>query len=167
MKAVSFSRLSYPGHAIARGNGRPNPVDLRASKVHSEYVDHAKYADETYAGVARGAATGPFRLRLAAFGTVRGVVLGYYGEGSRDLHGLIHRCGDKIGVVGHRYRARLLLQGLQLVGDGRAFHQRQKTSAYRERAYAARCHAYKTATGPFCSRPPGRWWSAAAPSAVT
>ncbi|MEM6960101.1 MAG: hypothetical protein AAF645_30775, partial [Myxococcota bacterium] len=195
VKTLAFCPSRYPAVAVARNNGRPNPVDRRAAAIHCEYVAHAKVADERYADVPPGASTDPFRQRLADLGTVRGVIFGAFSEASHVLHSLVHRCGEQIGIntglaegarsipeasaaqirriyktlsiVAYRERARVILDGLQYVGSGSAFTQREKTMHTRAQSFDERRRAYQTATGPFPS-PSGRSWrSSGCPTAVS
>ena len=64
-------------------------VDKRASELNGEYISKARNTDRQYCGTALDA-TGPVETKLASMGEVKGVVVGAFGEGSEDLHSLIH-----------------------------------------------------------------------------
>ena len=53
------------------------------------YIAKARSTDQQYCGSAQGT-TGPVETCLASLGDVKGLVVGAFGEGSEDLHALIH-----------------------------------------------------------------------------
>ena len=185
VKTIVQCPTRYKRAAVERRrDGSRSPVDERQHSVHHEYVRHAKYADEKFCGVPSDAPTGPFRQRLAEYGTVLGLVFGHYAEASSNVHSLIHRAAERIAVatglqegcsslevataaqtrrlyrtfsiVCHRERARLVLQGLQYVGDGRAAAAAQREQYFRRAHYQERQQAYQTAGGPFVFRTSSR-----------
>ena len=114
-------------------------------RLNNEYIIKARNTDRQYCGTAQGT-TGPVETKLATLGEVRGVVVGAFGEGSDDLHSLIHhlaisrvrvagpqkgRRGQmrteeaelalttsflSLSVVGVRAKTRLLLGRLEVIG---------------------------------------------------
>ena len=64
-------------------------MDKRASELNGEYIKKARTTDQLYCGTAPGT-TGPVESKLARLGNVKGIVVGAFGEGSEDLHSLIH-----------------------------------------------------------------------------
>ena len=54
----------------------------------------------TYCGTAQGT-VGPVELKLGSLGKVQGIVVGAFGEGSDDLHSLIHHLAEsRVRVAG-------------------------------------------------------------------
>ena len=75
-------------------------MDKRASELHNEYVLKARNTDQQYCGTAPGT-TGPVETKLGTLGEVKGVVVGAFGEGSDDLHSLIHHLAiSRVRVAG-------------------------------------------------------------------
>ena len=189
LKTIAQCPTRYPKNAVVRRrDGHPSPVDLRAGKVHQEYVKHAEYADRTYCGIDTDTtSTGPFRDRLADLGTVTGLVLGHYAEASDHLHRLIHRTAEKtalatglgegarsiplaiaaqkqriyktLSIVTHRARAGLIFKGLEFVGNVRASAGLHRENYHRQQAFRDRQAAYQTAGGPFCYSSRPTFWS--------
>ena len=68
--------------------------------MHNEYVLKARNTDQQYCGTAPGT-TGPVETKLGTLGEVKGVVVGAFGEGSDDLHSLIHHLAvSRVRVAG-------------------------------------------------------------------
>ena len=60
----------------------------------------ARNTDQQYCGTAPGT-TGPVETKLGTLGEVKGVVVGAFGEGSEDLHSLIHHLAiSRVRVAG-------------------------------------------------------------------
>ena len=75
-------------------------MDKRASELNGEYISKARNTDRQYCGTALDA-TGPVETKLASMGEVKGVVVGAFGEGSEDLHSLIHHLAiSRVRVAG-------------------------------------------------------------------
>ena len=72
-----------------QGQEATRAVDKRASELNGEYIKKARTTDQLYCGTAPGT-TGPVETKLARLGNVKGIVVGAFGEGSEDLHSLIH-----------------------------------------------------------------------------
>jgi hypothetical protein len=68
--------------------GRQLGVDRRAGKLQREYEDKALKMDRTY-GTTPPGRTGPCCDRLGMFGDVLGLVVGHFGEWSKDLNRLV------------------------------------------------------------------------------
>ena len=63
---------------IGRTRGR-RPPDMRADKVHAEYLAKARALDRKWCGTPVGQGViGPIERRLVSYGWVAGVVFGYY-----------------------------------------------------------------------------------------
>ena len=77
IKIISSSKTRYAPHR--QGQEGTRAVDKRARELNSEYIKKARATDQQYCGTTPGT-TGP----------VKGVVVGAFGEGSEDLHALIH-----------------------------------------------------------------------------
>ena len=63
-------------------------MDKRAGELHQSYVTKARNTDRKYCGTPEGG-TGPVEYKLASMGSVKGVVLGCFGEASQGTHDLI------------------------------------------------------------------------------
>ena len=75
-------------------------VDKRANELNAEYIKKARNTDQKYCGTVRGT-TGPVETKLGSLGEVKGVVVGAFGEGSEDLHSLIHHLAiSRVRVAG-------------------------------------------------------------------
>ena len=75
-------------------------MDKRASELNGEYIKKARNTDQLYCGTAQGT-TGPVETKLGSLGEVKGVVVGAFGEGSDDLHSLIHHlAASRVRVAG-------------------------------------------------------------------
>ena len=74
--------------------------DKRANELNGEYIAKARNTDRQYCGTPQGT-TGPVETKLATLGEVKGVVVGAFGEGSEDLHSLIHHLAfSRVRVAG-------------------------------------------------------------------
>ena len=71
------------------GQEATRAVDKRAGELNAEYLAKAKHTDQTYCGTPRDV-IGPVELKLGSLGRVHGIVVGAFGEGSDDLHSLLH-----------------------------------------------------------------------------
>ena len=87
LKIISSSKTRYTPHR--QGQEATRAVDKRASELNGEYIKKARTTDQLYCGTAPGT-TGPVETKLARLGNVKGIVVGAFGEGSEDLHSLIH-----------------------------------------------------------------------------
>ena len=87
IKIISSSKTRYAPHR--QGQEATRAVDKRARELNSEYIKKARATDQQYCGTAPGT-NGPVETKLARLGDVKGVVVGAFGEGSEDLHALIH-----------------------------------------------------------------------------
>ena len=95
LKIIGAVPTRYP-----RGN-RDKAVDRRANLLPSEYRAKASKVDREVLGTERGQ-IGPLQQRLENFGPLVKLVVGAWGEGSKDLHLLVQTLGE----------SRLLSQGL-------------------------------------------------------
>ena len=91
--------------AHLRHASRCRSVTVRAAKVHGEYVKKASDLDAKFCGTSAAERPGPVESRLAAFGTVRPVVVGHYGELSPFFEELIDAAADS-GAEKHWRRMR-------------------------------------------------------------
>ena len=73
-----------------RHRGGVRPVDIRQSRVHRDYHNAARSTDRKFNNTPPDA-TGPVEARLSSFGTVQGLVVGAFAEGSSHLHHLIEQ----------------------------------------------------------------------------
>ena len=64
-------------------------VDKRVKLLASEYQKKARNVDKDFVGTLEGE-VGPVERRLAEYGELLCLVVGAWGEGSEDLHDLIH-----------------------------------------------------------------------------
>ena len=98
IKVISSSKTRYnPNH---QGQEAPRAVDTRAGKLNQEYLVKARKTDQKYCGTAPGT-TGPVETKLGTMGTVQGIVVGAFGEGSDALHTLIHHLAvSRVRVAG-------------------------------------------------------------------
>ena len=87
LKIISSSKTRYNPHR--QGQEAMRAVDKRANELNAEYIKKARNTDQQYCGTVRGT-TGPVETKLGTLGEVKGVVVGEFGEGSEDLHSLIH-----------------------------------------------------------------------------
>ena len=164
-----LGKTRYSRPAVMQTGASKSPVEARADSLQGEYVRHAKTADHMLNGVPADT-SGPFCARLAAYGPLRGLVFGYYGEGSGDLHRLIRRIGNAIGLQTgrlegapslhfaraaqinrlyremsysvHRDQISYLFHALGLCGSGRRQATRERQQYYRAHAYYDRSAAY-------------------------
>ena len=98
LKIISSSKTRYAPRR--QGQEATRAVDKRASELHNEYVLKARNTDHQYCGTAPGT-TGPVETKLGTLGEVKGVVVGAFGEGSDDLHSLIHHLAiSRVRVAG-------------------------------------------------------------------
>ena len=98
LKIISSSKTRYIPHR--QGQEAMRAVDKRASELNGEYITKARNTDRQYCGTAQGT-TGPVETKLATLGAVKGVVVGAFGEGSDDLHSLIHHLAiSRVRVAG-------------------------------------------------------------------
>ena len=98
LKIISSSKTRYNPHR--QGQEATRAVDKRASELNGEYVRKARNTDQQYCGTAPGT-TGPVETKLGSLGEVKGVVVGAFGEGSEDLHSLIHHLAiSRVRVAG-------------------------------------------------------------------
>ena len=68
-------------------------VERRASVLTGEYTRPLAKLDTKYHNTPQGE-TGPLVTRLRSFGRLRGLVVGAWGEGSRDLHSRV--CHEQV-----------------------------------------------------------------------
>ena len=98
LKIISSSKTRYNPHR--QGQEAMKAVDKRANELNSEYIKKARNTDQQYCGTVRGT-TGPVETKLGTMGEVKGVVVGAFGEGSEDLHSLIHHLAiSRVRVAG-------------------------------------------------------------------
>lgn len=169
-KTISDNPTRY---TPARIEGRsPRPVEQRAADVHKDYVAHCKHFDRVVHATNGG--PGPFERRLAEFGQVTGLVFGHYGETSGGVKDLVRTISEQIAlstglqegarsikdakaaqkqrfnqtlsILSHRERARLVLNGLQYVGDGTAGAGIQRDLHYRRARFQDRQASYRAFT---------------------
>ena len=75
-------------------------MERRASGLTGEYTRPLAKLDTKYHNTPQGE-TGPLVTRLRTFGRLRGLVVGAWGEGSRDLHSLLDTLADyRLRAVG-------------------------------------------------------------------
>jgi len=83
-----------------QGQEAVRAVDKRAQELNGEYIAKARSTDRQYCGTPEGA-IGPVESKLGRLGDVKGVVVGAFGEGSDDLHALIHHlASSRVRVAG-------------------------------------------------------------------
>ena len=93
IKVISCSRTRYKPGANRRA------VDIRASTLPAEYLAKARAADRRQ-GVPAGE-VGRVEAKLARLGTVRGLVVGNWGEVSEDTHVLLDAmASSRVRVAG-------------------------------------------------------------------
>ena len=98
LKIISSSKTRYTPHR--QGQEATRAVDKRAGELNAEYIAKARSTDQQYCGSAPGT-TGPVETKLASLGNVKGLVVGAFGEGSEDLHTLIHHLAtSRVRVAG-------------------------------------------------------------------
>lgn len=98
LKIISSSKTRYTPHC--QGQEATRAVDKRAGELNAEYIAKARSTDQQYCGSAPGT-TGPVETKLATLGEVKGLVVGAFGEGSEDLHTLIHHLAtSRVRVAG-------------------------------------------------------------------
>ena len=98
LKIISSSKTRYTPHR--QGQEATRAVDKRASELNGEYIRKARNTDRQYCGTAPDT-TGPVETKLGTLGEVKGVVVGAFGEGSEDLHSLIHHLAiSRVRVAG-------------------------------------------------------------------
>ena len=74
-------------------------MDKRARLLQEEYKKKAKDVDRLYGGTIEG--TGPVENKLMQYGDLQGLVVGAFGEGSEDLHGLVQLLAEsKVKAMG-------------------------------------------------------------------
>ena len=97
LKVVSAGATWYPRGGQGRG------TDRRAGLLQSEYRRKLAKYDQRYHGSAQGQ-TGPLVRRLEGYGALWGLVVGPWGDASKDLHKLISLIGNS--MVAAKARAR-------------------------------------------------------------
>ena len=103
LKVISCSRTRYKPGASKRA------VDIRASALPAEYLAKARAADRRQ-GVAAGE-VGRVEAKLASLGTVRGLVVGNWGEVSEDTHVLLDAmASSRVRVARPSYGRRGILR---------------------------------------------------------
>ena len=97
LKVISAGVTWYPRGVDGRG------TDRRAARLPYLYkMKLAKY-DVSYHGTTRGQ-TGPLVQRLNSYGKLWGLVVGPWGDSSKDLHSLIKIIGESMVAAGGRAR---------------------------------------------------------------
>ena len=98
LKIISSSKTRYNPHR--QGQEAMKAVDKRANELNGEYITKARNTDRQYCGTPQDT-TGPVETKLGTLGAVKGVVVGAFGEGSEDLHSLIHHLAtSRVRVAG-------------------------------------------------------------------
>ena len=98
LKIISSSKTRYNPHR--QGQEATRAVDKRANELTNEYIMKARNTDQKYCGTPRGT-IGPVETKLGTLGAIRGLVVGAFGEGSDDLHALIHHLAtSRVRVAG-------------------------------------------------------------------
>ena len=97
LKFIGAGVTWYPRGVQGRG------TDRRAGGLQSEYKRKLAKYDQRYHGTVPGQ-SGPLVQRLDGYGKLWGLVVGPWGEGSKDLHSLVSVIGDS--MVAARSRAR-------------------------------------------------------------
>ena len=98
LKIISSSKTRYNPHR--QGQEAMRAVDKRANELNAEYIAKARNTDQQYCGTIQGI-TGPVETKLGSMGEVKGLVVGAFGEGSDDLHSLIHHLAiSRVRVAG-------------------------------------------------------------------
>ena len=97
LKITSAGVTCYPRGVAGRG------TDRRANGLPTLYRNKLAKYDRKYHGTAQGQ-TGPLVQRLEGYGKLWGLVVGPWGEGSKDLHSLVKIMGES--SVAARGRAR-------------------------------------------------------------
>ena len=69
-------------------------TDRRAAKLPAEYKRNLRKLDQRFHNATRDQA-GPLVRRLLSYGDLRGLVVGPWADGSRDLHSLIKLLGEQ------------------------------------------------------------------------
>ena len=87
IKLISSSKTRYTIHR--EGQDATRAVNKRSVELNAEYLLKARTTDQNYCGTALGN-VGPVERKLGSLGRVHGIVVGTFGEGSDDLHALIH-----------------------------------------------------------------------------
>ena len=103
LKVISAGATLHPWGR--KGTG----VERRASKLANEYrASLAKYDRQFH--VVREGEVGPLVRRLQSYGKLEGLVVGPWGNGSRDLHDLVRTLAEEEGAraaAGRRQQALL------------------------------------------------------------
>ena len=98
LKIISSSKTRYNPHR--QGQEATRAVDKRANELTNEYIMKARNTDQKYCGTPRDT-IGPVETKLGTLGAIRGLVVGAFGEGSDDLHALIHHLAtSRVRVAG-------------------------------------------------------------------
>ena len=98
LKIISSSKTRYLPRR--QGQDAVRAVDKRAQELNGEYIAKARSTDRQYCGTPEGT-IGPVESKLGRLGDVKGVVVGAFGEGSDDLHALIHHlASSRVRVAG-------------------------------------------------------------------
>ena len=96
LKVIGAARTWYP----RSGRSGEKGVERRANRLTGEYTRPLARLDQTYHNTPPGQ-VGPLVRRLQTFGRLRGLVVGAWGEGSKDLHGLLDVLADsRLRTVG-------------------------------------------------------------------
>ena len=88
LKFVSAGVTWFPRGAKGKG------TDRRAANLSGEYKRKLAVLDKRFHGTS-GSQTGPLVQRLQSFGTLQGLVVGPWADGSRDLHSLVKLLGEQ------------------------------------------------------------------------
>ena len=76
-------------YANRRRDGE-RPVDRRQGRVHRDCHKEARETDKKFNDTPQGS-VGPVEARLNSFGTIQGLIVGAFAEGSSHLHHLIEQ----------------------------------------------------------------------------
>ena len=96
VKTIGFCESRYGPRGRTRGR---RPPDMRADKVHAEYLAKARALDRKWCGTPIGRGViGPIERRLVSYGRVAGVDFGYYGEMSKDASELLSFAAGEIAA---------------------------------------------------------------------
>ena len=82
LKVIGAGVSYYPRGVAGRG------TDRRADGLSNLYKNKLRALDRRFHGTVQGE-TGPLEARLDSYGKLEGLVVGAWGEGSKDLHALI------------------------------------------------------------------------------
>ena len=99
LKCISAGVTWYPRGVKGKG------TDRRAAKLPAEYKRNLRKLDHRFHNTTRDQA-GPLVQRLLSYGDLRGLVVGPWVDGSRDLHSLIKLLGEQRVLAQARARGR-------------------------------------------------------------